>query len=321
MTTRLRIDPWDPEYGGSWETAAEPDEDGSEVRLDVEDLPWEPLSGEEPDGTPRCAFIDGVRRIDVRLFAEADDRVAPGLAGSWAVGMAVVGRPPAIESVRVGRELVVGGGLDHPDLVGEIGASRLRYRYRAVDGTGPLDPLRGLQNSMRDAEADLAGEVLAAGRADLLVLDGPLSYPAAARRGPVVGLVKRQSRAYLPAERATLLGRLERGQRTPLFRIGGQRLERYSWYARVGDGRRIDGVMTGIVRLEVAVDVGLASARELADRTTALLPRFATAVGRDPRAPQNLYPVARLESVLHHRLGDPGLVRRALEAVLWRGVA
>ncbi|MFW6198499.1 MAG: DNA double-strand break repair nuclease NurA, partial [Acidobacteriota bacterium] len=255
MTTSLRVDPWDPEYGGSWEVAPEPRPEG-DVRLDVEVIPWEPVPGEAPEEALRHAFIDGVRRIDVRLFAEADEAMAPGLAGSWAVGMAVVGRAPSIESVRVGRELVVGGGLDHPDLVSEIGGSRLRYRYRAVDGTAPQDPLYGLQNLMRDQETRLAAEVLERGRADLLVLDGPLTYAAVARTGPLVGLVKRQSRAYLPPERAELLGRLEPGRRTPLFHIGGQRLERYSWYARVGEGRRIDGIMTGIVRLEVAADVG-----------------------------------------------------------------
>ena len=57
---------------------------------------------------------------------------------------------------------------------------------------------------------------------------------------------------------------------------------------------------------------------QLADLTASILPRFASRVGRDPRAPQNLYPVGRLESVLRHRLGDPLLLRRSLEAAVWR---
>jgi hypothetical protein len=75
--------------------------------------------------------------------------------------------------------------------------------------------------------------------------------------------------------------------------------------------------MTGVVRLEVAKEIGLDKAMTLANLTTALLPRFASVVGRDPRAPQNLYPVGQLERVLRHRLGDAGLVKRAIEAALW----
>ena len=76
--------------------------------------------------------------------------------------------------------------------------------------------------------------------------------------------------------------------------------------------------MTGIVRLEAATALGLAETVRLADAATRVLPRYATRIGRDPRAPQNLYPVAALESKLHHRLGDLALVRRGLEAFLWR---
>jgi hypothetical protein len=58
---------------------------------------------------------------------------------------------------------------------------------------------------------------------------------------------------------------------------------------------------------------GLAAAQRTADLTGAILPRFAPSPARDPRAPQNLFPIGALESVLRHRLGDPALVRRALE--------
>jgi hypothetical protein len=67
----------------------------------------------------------------------------------------------------------------------------------------------------------------------------------------------------------------------------------------------------------VAKETGIEGARALADLTTAVLPRFASVVGRDPRAPQNLYPVGELERVLRHRLGDAALVKRAVEASLW----
>src|SRR5262249_55504927 len=107
--TLLRVDPWDPEYGAS---AADllAEEGLQTIDFTVESGIWEPITPASRDELPCCAFVDGVRRIDVRLFAEDDDSVAPALAGSWAVGSAWSTRPPAIDDISVGRSLVVGGG-------------------------------------------------------------------------------------------------------------------------------------------------------------------------------------------------------------------
>ncbi|MCW5714480.1 MAG: hypothetical protein KIT43_08230 [Bauldia sp.] len=311
---RLRVDTWDPEYGTSVELSDADDLGPANVRLDLEG-PWSPLTPALPEILPSVAFIDGVRRIDIRLFAEVDAEFAPAVAGSWAVGVAWSARPPLIDAVRIGRTLVVGGGLAHQDLVGAVGDHALTYSFAGVTGVTPADPVQGLQNAMRAAEGQLAAETFASGRAALMMLDGPLTYFAA--NGPVVGVIKRQSRPYLPPERASLLATLEVGQRTPLFAIVNQQLERFSWYARIGRRRSIDGTMTGIVRLEVSAEVGVTEAARIANQATAILPLFATEIGRDARAPQNLYPVAQLEATLRHRLGDPALIRRALESALW----
>jgi hypothetical protein len=45
---------------------------------------------------------------------------------------------------------------------------------------------------------------------------------------------------------------------------------------------------------------------------TATLPRFASSPHKEPRAPQNLYPIAGLERALRRRLGDPALLYREL---------
>lgn len=309
----LRVDPWDPEYGTSLEFELENDLPQA-VELDVEPVAWTPITPPAIEGIPCCAFVDGVRRIDLRLFAEESSAMAPALAGSWACGVAWSTKPPSVGEVVVGRTLVVGGGLTHHDLTPQIGGDDLHYVFVGVAGATPIDPIVGLQNIMREAEGVLAQTVFDSGDAELLVLDGPLTYFA---QGPVVGMIKRQSRSYLPLDRGTILASLTEGQRTPLFRLGEQRLERYSWYARLASVRPIDGGMTGIVRLEVATSIGIEQARELADLTTAVLPRFASVVGRDPRAPQNLYPVGQLERILRHRLGDAALVKRALELSLW----
>jgi hypothetical protein len=310
---KLRVDPWDPEYGGSIEL--DPDlgpPTGLDLGVEV-DRAWSPMPAPAARSSVCCAFIDGVRRIDLRLFAEEGDAAAPGLAGSWAVGSAWSSLPPEISDVRLGRELVVGGGLSADALDVLIGSGSIRFAPRSVTGVTPLEPIQGLQNAMREAEATLAQEVLSRGGAELVISDGPLTYFAA---GPAIGLVKRQSRAYLDGEHAQVLGRLTVGERTPIFKFGEQRLERYAWYLCLAPRRAIDGAMASLVRLEVLTTEGIDHARELAGLTGAVLPRFAPTPGRDPRAPQNLYPVGALESKLRHRLGDPALIRRALETAI-----
>jgi hypothetical protein len=50
----------------------------------------------------------------------------------------------------------------------------------------------------------------------------------------------------------------------------------------------------------------------LAGRVAAALPRYASEPHKDPRAPQNLYPIGGLERELRHRLGHAGVLYRAL---------
>ena len=50
----------------------------------------------------------------------------------------------------------------------------------------------------------------------------------------------------------------------------------------------------------------------LADRSVVTLPRFASRAYKDPRAPQNLIPVAGLERRLRALLGDARLLHRTL---------
>jgi hypothetical protein len=72
--------------------------------------------------------------------------------------------------------------------------------------------------------------------------------------------------------------------------------------------------LAGIVRCEISSDRPLADAVATADVVTCLLPEFASEPHKDPRAPQNLYPIAGLERDLRRRLGD----QRVLELSLRR---
>jgi hypothetical protein len=131
----------------------------------------------------------------------------------------------------------------------------------------------------------------------------------------MVGYVKSHHRTYLSQPEAHVVGALRAGERTPLFLIPQQQFQRYSWYVRLVDVP-YGHSWSGIARVETPEAIGVERARLLADRTAALLPLAAMPLHLDPRAPQNLVPIAALEKELRRWLGDEGLVRRALRAAI-----
>jgi uncharacterized protein len=303
---RLRLDPWTAEYEGPVQLGDE--EPAGRVDLSVETRTWGAV---RPGPTPlprRAAFVDGVRRVDLRLLIEDGARTIFGLLGSFGVGAVEVGERAAVAHENVGRAAIAGGGLAIGPVEVTVGGRLVRFAPETVPENTPVAPLDALQAAMRRSEAALA-ERLAPER-DVVFLDGPLSYVTQAN-GPLVGFVKRLLQAYLEPEPASLLRRLEVGERTPVFLIEGA--ARYSWYLRLGQGRAVDTALAGVVRLETSGALDLARVVALADLSARYVPRFASDPARDTRAPQNLYPIGGLEARLRHLLGDPLLLRRAIE--------
>ncbi len=310
----LRADPWMPEYGMGFDVAVEELEGPPpDWRVETEDWSQGLAGGPPPRGS--LWFVDGVRRIELRLLADEGDRRAPGLFGSYAAGAVCCDGQARFADHLVRRALVLGGGLSS----GRVELEGMVFDAESIAETDPDAPLLHLQTLMRGAEADLAAE-LAGEDGRLVLADGPLAYTfyERATRSHVVGVVKRFAREYLDPAQGALLGRLAPGQRTPLFAIGDERRRRFAWYVRLTRIRPPLHDRAGLVRCEVRYAVGVAEARRLADRVTSALPLYA---GRawDPRAPQNLAPIAGLESWLRHRMGDTRLVRRMLLAWLARG--
>jgi uncharacterized protein len=317
MTTtpyRVRLDPWEPDYEGAIQLAGD-DDQPADVDLEVELGAWVAVVPGSVTPPRNVLFIDGVRRIEHRILVEAEDRTLFGLLGSFGVGATRVSSRAQVVREVVQRLAAVGGGVELGRWEFRLpsGTATISFDPLAVAENTPEAPLEGLQNSMRQHEAALA-ESLSTDDA-LVFLDGTLSFFTATKL-PVVGFVKRLLRSYLPPEKALLLRNLQVGQRTPLFLIKETRHQRYSWYTRIGTGRAIDSALTGIVRLETSSGLDLELVRRLADLSTALLPRFASSPGHDPRAPQNLYPIGGLESALRHKLGDTLVIRRAIETYL-----
>ena len=329
----LRLLPWSPEYGSGPE--ADPpagddagDEDGGGAADTAIEGAWE---ARRPRGAPPRAvqIVDGVRRVEAHAIDDEDGTLAYGLFGSWAVGAVRCegGRSRVLdadagggERLRVGRVYLQGGG-DPRAVEVEAGGSRLRFEARAAPGAlAPGDLANALNWRMLDEEAQLAAS-LADEEGALTIVDGPLRLGSEGRR--VAGYVKRARRWYLPPREFALLGALELGERTPLFRIAGGgeagrrgRPDIFAWYLRIAAlGPRYHH-LASVVRLEAPGALPPGEAAALADATALALPRLASSPVRDPRAPQNLTPVGALEGVLRRRLGDRRWLRRRIEAAL-----
>lgn len=300
-----------PEYGMGFEPRF--DEPPAAVEPLVETDDWSAPIRVERAAPARLRFVDGVRRIDLRLRAYEGGTSVPGLFGTYAVGVVRCDERATFGEHAIGRALVLGGGVLAERITVRCGSALLDYEPRSVPESDPDQPLFALQRLMREAEGNLAARVATETDA-LVVVDGPLAF-FEATPCPVVGVVKRFGREYLdPPERA-LIPRLRPGERTPLFAIEEpeSRRRRYAWYTRIAELRVPWHEHAGVVRCEVRAGLGIVEAASVADRLTAILPLHAGRAS-DPRTPQNLVPVAGLETWLRHRAGDARLVRRALLA-------
>jgi hypothetical protein len=300
---RVVVDPWDPSYGVGTETdgLAEPT---AEVNLALELPPeaWTPRRPAAP-APDVIVFVDGVRRVDARVWVGGEGGAADaGLCASWAAGaVRCAAGVAAVAAVEVGRGLF--SASRH---AGDLTTGHGVYAARMARASSPEALSLALQERMLATEL-VAAEAAAAGAPALLVLDGPLR--GRQHLSGAVGMIKTHHTAYLTDRAAAVLGALAPGERTPAFTVGTT-WTRHSWYVRLPGA--VGAPLAGVVRCECSADLDPAAVTVLADTTAAVLPRYASERHKDQRAPQNLYPIGGLERELRRRLGDPGLLYRAL---------
>jgi hypothetical protein len=299
---RFAVETWAPEFGApvGGDVFGESDAD-VDASVEVPAADWAPMAPSRPAAS--CVlFVDGVQRIDARVWVEDDDGASrQGVCASWAAGVVRCDGQARVVAAEVRRGVLCAG-----EGVEAISTRHGDYRAYPVPVAASGDPLGQALGRVR---GDLEGRVAveSGGAGDLVFVDGPLGD----RRhiDGAVGYIKAHHVSYLPPTLQAVVGRLAPGERTPLFRIGAERF-RWSWYLR------LPGPAThawwGVVRCEAAGELPLADAVTRADVVAATLPRFASQPHNDPRAPQNLHPIAGLERELKRRLGDPLLLERAL---------
>ncbi len=204
----------------------------------------------------QVVFIDGVRRVDARVWITVGSKTHSGLCASVAAGAVRCANGDArVVGPRVFRGVYADATLAGGPIITRYGA----YDFVPCASSAPEDLYRAIHERMMLLETQIEGT-----NADLVVFDGPL-------RGRTyqqgVGFIKTQHVQYLPDREQQVLTTLRAGQRTPLFLIGGPRFTRWSWYLRLPGP--IAHPMAGIARCEVPGQGGVSDAARRADTVTA----------------------------------------------------
>ena len=237
--------------------------------------------------------------------------IHPGLAASYAAGVVRcdLRRPasPSVCAAQVERGMFTPsgrrGGAGHPARPATRRTRPPAASPKQLDAGDPGGSCRALE-----AEAAVPAARRRPAGDDLLVADGPLR---GARQLPsALGYVKTHQVQYLPTALAARGGRLRAGQRCPVFLLG-TRWHRYTWYLRLpGAGAARPGPAWCGVECSAELPPRRGDRARRRQRGDAA-PVRSTAY-KDPRAPQNLMPIAGLERRLRAMLGDPRLLHRSL---------
>ena len=308
----MYVDSWDPSYGAAFEGdggdgPASPSTAQVETHHEVPDAEWAPIDADRGARCPDVVLlVDGVRRNDALLWTREDDGTSyAGLAASFAAGVVRCDLANGVAELVAGAQ--VGRGLFTASPSAEdVQAGSVRYTVRRVSGTGEVSKLPAAVQAPL-TELEIAVSSAAREEDDLLVVDGPLRSRRQLPR--TLGYVKTQQRQYLSAQLTGVVTSLLPGQRTPVFKMGSL-WGGWSWYLRLPGSS--GAPWAGIVRIECSADLTIEQAVELADLSAVTVPRFASSAYKDPRAPQNLIPIAGLERRLRGMLGDARVLHRAL---------
>jgi hypothetical protein len=320
---RFHVDAWDPSYGASVDGSSAAVESTARVTHDVElaGASWRPIAPTPVSEPSAILFVDGVRRVDARLWVEQSGThdATMALCASYAAG--VVCCCPSAGAHLLGLERRRGLFTTATN-ASDVTTSAGTYSLHATPDNPDASLVVLLSTALQRELAQLELMVAAAARralhnhtapgtdaadGDLLVVDGPLHGRTHLPRA--IGFVKTHQATYLPPELHSMVGTLGPGERTPVFLMGTS-WDRHSWYLRLPCDSAAP--WAGVVRIECPADVPSATAVRMANLSQTVLPRFASSEYKDPRAPQNLVPIAGLERVARHRLGDVTLINRAL---------
>ena len=231
-----------------------------------------------------------------------DDLSSPGICATVAAGIVYTSPTQAIcKDISVKRYFLTAATTAQ-----SIHTAQGDYMLFLLSDDSPEQRLSGITRVMLALEIEVSTNVPTD---QLVVYDGPLRSRDTLNS---VGMIKTHHKMYLEDNPKRVLMNLPPGHCTPIFQILG-REPRYSWYLQL-PGKKAHP-LAGIVRCEISASRSIDEARLLANRISATLPKFASEPHKDPRAPQNLYPIAGLERQLKRRLGDQRLLDHSLRKI------
>jgi uncharacterized protein len=310
---RFWVDAWDPSYGASSDGEDGPAEASTaELDTDVEKpaAAWAPvLSPPDLRAPDTVLLVDGVRRRDAVIWTAEDDGDSfPGLAVSYAAGVVRCDLRRGVAALAAPPMVRRGLFTASPTATG-LDCGTIRYDLHRLTAGDLTQLSAGVQGPMSVLEAEVAtaARAMVDDPGALLVVDGPLR--GRTHLPQAIGYIKTHRKRYLPPELNAIVTALPPGTRSPVFRLGTS-WHRYTWYLRLPGGS--GAPWSGLVRGECPAELSARQAIGLADLSLVTLPRFAATSYKDPRAPQNLVPIAGLEHRLRARLGDPRLLHRTL---------
>ena len=219
------VETWAPEYGVAVDSGhLEPASSDVDVSVERPAGEWSAITPAPPEPRPGCVvFVDGVRRIDSRIWITDGPRMRPGVCASVAAGAV---RCEAATAAVVGARVFRAVYATASSASGPIATRHGAYEFVPCPGDEPDDLYRGIHNRMTLLEMQVARD----DDVDVVVFDGPLRGRADSNG---VGFIKTQHVQYLPDREQLVLTTLQAGQRTPLFLIGGSGFTRWSWYLRL----------------------------------------------------------------------------------------
>lgn len=345
---KFSVDAWDVSYGAALNLEEE-DLPSSVARVEtgveVAASEWAPIPARRDVPHPSMVlFVDGVRRIDARVWIDDSPVAANGslnsgeastasmaVCASYAAGVVCCCENAGRRQAHLLTEEIRRGLFTTAPHATNIETVAGTYQTRHTVGNDTVPLALTLSNALQQALGEIEVITAVAARSslsqaaqhagfvladeprfddDLLVIDGPLRNRTHLPRA--IGFIKTHRAGYLPPELNQVVASLTAGERTPVFLMGTS-WDRNAWYLRLPSTPNVPGApWAGVVRCEAATDLSVASLTALANLSQAVLCRYASIAYKDSRAPQNLTPIAGLEKTLRHRLGDTRVLYRAL---------
>lgn len=271
QTSRMRfhVDGWDPTYGSSVEDAEHGIADSTaKVTPHTELAPadWKPISPSQVSAPGAVLFVDGVRRVEARIWIEQPPSTEPAtspdntvrdarmaLCASYAAGAVCCcpGRGAHLLTIDYRRGLFT-TATNAADVPTTAGTYKATSTPDNEDQNLAVLLSTALQRQLTDLEVlvathartALTGHGVPEG-SDLLVVDGPLRGRTHLPRA--LGFIKSHRTAYLPPDLHAMIATLAPGERSPVFLMGTS-WDRHAWYLRLPCAP--GAPWAGIVRLE-----------------------------------------------------------------------